>query len=423
LFENLRPYINLVVQNHNYRRLWLSQVISNFGDWFGILAVYAVITQYSDSEFLLGLIIVVKMMSLASFSPIAGYIADRFNRRRLMIICDISRGIFVAGLLLVNSYETLWLAYFLTALQMMMSAIFEPAKTSSIPNVTTSQELVDANVLSAMSWSIIFTLGMGIGGMATAWLGTDLVFILDALSYVLSAWFIYRAVVPQQKMSEEEMKRTKNPFIGIKEGFEYLVAHPHVLRPTLAKGCFTMFLGALTYMLILVSEEILMMGSIGLGLLYAARGVGTGIGPVIGRRIFKKESSWIRGMGLCMIFGGFTYAFVGLSSSLVIMMVIVFIAHSASGANWVMSTVLLQRRTPDTYRGRIFSTEWLLFTLAQSASVLLASWLLENNILTIQQNVIVFASLLSLTGLIWHFTITQNEKKYQQVSLETSHSA
>lgn len=423
MFENLRPYINLVVQNHNYRRLWLSQVISNFGDWFGILAVYAVITQYSDSEFLLGLIIVVKMMSLASFSPIAGYIADRFNRRRLMIICDISRGIFVAGLLLVNSYETLWLAYFLTALQMMMSAIFEPAKTSSIPNVTTSQELVDANVLSAMSWSIIFTLGMGIGGMATAWLGTDLVFILDALSYVLSAWFIYRAVVPQQKMSEEEMKRTKNPFIGIKEGFEYLVAHPHVLRPTLAKGCFTMFLGALTYMLILVSEEILMMGSIGLGLLYAARGVGTGIGPVIGRRIFKKESSWIRGMGLCMIFGGFTYAFVGLSSSLVIMMVIVFIAHSASGANWVMSTVLLQRRTPDTYRGRIFSTEWLLFTLAQSASVLLASWLLENNILTIQQNVIVFASLLSLTGLIWHFTITQNEKKYQQVSLETSHSA
>ncbi|MDZ7771858.1 MAG: MFS transporter [Balneolaceae bacterium] len=408
----IRPYIDLVRQNHDYRRLWLSQVVSNFGDWFGILAVYALITRYSDSEFLLGLIIVVKMMSLASFSPFAGYITDRFNRRRLMMFCDLARGAVVLGLLLVVSYDTLWLAYVLTAVQMMLSAIFEPAKTSSIPNVTTEEELVDANVLSAMSWSIIFTLGMGIGGLATAALGTDLVFILDGFSYGVSAWFIYRARIPQKKMSEEELRRTRNPFKGIAEGFRYLADHRHVLRPALAKGCFTMFLGALTYMLILVAEEILLMGSVGLGLLYAARGVGTGIGPVVGRRVFRRESRWVWGMGLCMVFGGVMYSVVGVTSSLAVMLIFVFIAHAASGSNWVMSTVLLQRRTPDTFRGRIFSTEWLLFTLAQSVSVLAASWILENGWLSIQQTIVLFAVLLSLSGVAWHFTVARREEAW-----------
>ena len=82
MLDKIRPYIELVSNNQNYRRLWLSQIVSNFGDWFGILAVYALITKYSESEFLLGLIIVVKMMSLATFSPFAGYITDRFDRRQ-----------------------------------------------------------------------------------------------------------------------------------------------------------------------------------------------------------------------------------------------------------------------------------------------------------------------------------------------------
>lgn len=425
MLEKVRPYIDLVSYNQNYRRLWLSQVVSNFGDWFGILAVYALITQYSDSEFLLGLIIVVKMMSLATFSPFAGYITDRFNRRKIMIACDLIRGLLVLGLLLVVSYETLWLAYVLTALQMMFSAIFEPAKTSSIPNVTTEKELVDANVLSAASWSIIFTIGMGIGGLATAGLGTDLVFIINAFSYALSAWFIFRAVIPQKRMDEAEFQRTRNPLIGIKEGFQYLFSNHQVLRPTLAKGVFTMCLGGLTYMLILVSEEVLMMGSIGLGLLYSARGVGTGIGPIIGRRIFSRERDWVRAMGFAMIFGGLMYSVVGLTTSLAMMMLFVFIAHAASGANWVMSTVLLQRRTPDTFRGRIFSTEWLLFTLTQSASVIIASWVLENEWLTIQETMIVYAVMLSVSGLIWHITVTQNEQVYQQQKkkLAAAHAA
>ena len=421
MLTKLQPYIDLVSQNHDYRRLWIAQIISNFGDWFGILALYAVIQIYSGSEFLLGLIIVVKMLSLAVFSPIAGYIADRFNRRRLMVACNIFRGFTVLGLLLIVSYETLWLAYLLTAIQMMFSAVFEPAKTSSIPNITSSKELVNANILSAASWSIIFTTGMAIGGFATALLGTDAVFIINGFTYFISAFFIFRASIPQAVMSKLEKYRTRNPLKGIADGFRFILSHKEVMRPTFAKAMFTSCLGALVYMLIIVAEDILLMGSIGLGILYAARGVGTGIGPVLGRRLFKSESSWIYAMGLCMVFGGVMYAFVSTAEAIIWMSILVMLAHVASGSNWVMSTVLLQRRAPDTFRGRVFSTEWLLFTLAQSVSVTVAALILEFELLTIRQTILMFSIMLSAIGLFWLFMVAPAEKSYNSnLSVEKS---
>ncbi len=407
--NKLQPYIDLIRGNRNFRLLWESQVISNFGDWFGLLAIYALIQTYSDSEFLLGLIIVVKMVTLALFSPIAGYITDRFNRRVLMIWCDILRGIIVLGFLLIVSADLLWLAYLLTAAQMMLSAIFQPAKSSSIPNVTTSSELVNANILSAASWSIVYTSGMALGGLATAGLGIDTVFVINALTYFYSAWIIWKAVVPQEEMSEQEKIRTRNPLTGIYEGLLYLHQNRQVLYPALAKGTMTVCLGALVYLLIIVAEDILLMGSVGLGLLYAARGVGTGVGPVLGRRIFRNEEYWVKAMGICMMVCGLFYFFVGLSVSLVLMLLMVCFAHMASGANWVMSTVLVQRRSMDTFRGRAFSTEWLLFTLAQSVSVTIASLLLEFGIFTVQETIGLFALILMVLGLAWLLQVAPRE--------------
>lgn len=412
--SRITPYLELIKNNQNFRRLWLAQAVSNFGDWFGLLALYALIGKYSDSEFLLGLIIIVKMLSLAFFSPLAGYLTDRFNRRRLMIVCDFLRAAAILGILVVQSPATLWIAYVLTAVQMMLSAVFEPAKTSSIPNITSKDELVNANIISTATWSIIFTTGMAVGGFATDWLGTDMVFILDALTYILSAWFIYRAVIPQQELSAEERHRTRNPFKGIGEGLSYLYRNKHILRPNIAKGTSTLFLGGLVYLLIIVSEEVLMMGSLGLGLLYAARGIGTGIGPVIGRNLFTNQKDWVLLMGLSITFCGMMYLVVGWVSTIWIMVVFVLLAHAASGANWVSSTVLLQERTEDMYRGRVFSTEWLLFTIGNSLSVIIASLALEAELLTVKPLIMIYGGMMILAGIAWTLTITVQEKRFQE---------
>jgi MFS family permease len=414
LANSISPYIQLLKNNTNYRRLWAAQAISNFGDWFGLLALYALIAKYSDSEFLLGLIIVVKMLSLAAFSPLAGFITDRFNRRILMLMCDGLRALAVLGILFVQSESMLWLAYVLTSVQMMISSVFEPAKTSSIPNVTTKEELVNANIISTATWSIIFTSGMAFGGFATEWLGIEMVLILDALTYIVSGYFIYRAVIPQQEMSAEEKEKNRNPWNGIVDGAKYLLGNPHILRPSIAKGTSSAFLGGLVYMLIIVSEDILMMGSIGLGLLYAARGMGTGIGPIIGRRLVSEEKDWIKLMGAAIGLAGIMYMIVGLTNIIWVMILFVLLAHAASGANWVTSTVLLQKRTIDTFRGRVFSTEWLLFTIMNSISVMIASLVLEFELVPVKTLMLIYGAVMAGAGIVWSLTITRKEKVYQR---------
>ncbi|MEX0779154.1 MAG: MFS transporter [Balneolales bacterium] len=420
--NTFQPYYQLLRHNHSFRGLWLSQVISNFGDWFGILAVYTLILRYSDSEFLLGLIIVIKFLSFASFSPIGGYIADRFDRRTLLILCDFGRGFIVLGFLLVTSANLLWLIYVLTAVQMMLSAIFEPAKQSSIPNITKGEELMLANVVSTMSWSVIFTTGMGIGGIATAYFGTDAVFILNAASYIGSTWFVYKINIPHDR-DQRLLESLKNPLTGIMDGFRYMFSTGHILRPALAKGTISFILGGMVYMLILVSEEVLLMGTVGLGFLYASRGIGTAIGPVLVRRFIKDDRKWITVMGLAMITTGFCYLIVGQTDLLWLMVIFVVLAHCGSGANWVMSTVMLQKRAPDSLRGRVFSSEWLFFTVTQSVSVLTASVLLDYNILTLRELMLIFSFLLILTGSIWLLTISRKEilwQKQKQEDIDTS---
>jgi MFS family permease len=412
------PYIRLIRENHDFRRVWLSQVISNLGDWFGVLAVYSLIIDYSGSELLLGLIIVIKMMSFAAFSPFAGYIADRFDRRTLMILCDFGRGAAVLSFLLVRSPDLLWLIYVMTSVQMMFASVFLPTKQASIPNITHSDdELVRANILSNLSWSIIFTSGMGLGGLATAAFGTDMVFIINGLGYILSTIFIFRATIPHVQ-DEETKESLRRPIRGILDGYRYIWKTGAVFRPALAKGCMSILLGSLVYMLILISDDVLMMGSVGLGMLYAARGAGTAVGPLLLRRFFAQESRWVSYMGMAMITAGACYMMVGLTSSLIIMLLFVFVAHTASGVNWVSSTVLLQQRAPNRFRGRVFSSEFLLFTVSQSMSTLAVSLLLEHEIITLETAIQGAAGLLMLMGAGWLLSVARAEKQDPEASMK-----
>ena len=412
--NRLTPYLTLLKTNHHFRRVWLSQIVSNFGDWFGVIAVFTIVLKYSDSEFLLGMVIVSKFLSFAVISPFAGYVADRFDRRMLMICCDFGRGAVVLSFLLVRDPSMLWLVYVLTTLQMGFAAVFEPAKQASIPNITTSDELVRANIISNLSWSIIFTTGMGIGGLATAWMGTDWVFVVNGTGYIFSTWFLFKAVIPHRR-DEKTMLALSNPVRGIADGYRFIFANPHILRPALAKGTITFFLGALAYMLILVSEEILLMGSIGLGLLYASRGFGTAVGPVLVRRYISDERKWVMLMGAAMISSGFFYLVLGAMNMVWVMVLLVFLAHCGSGANWVMSTVLLQKRSPDEFRGRIFSSEWLLFTLSQAFSVTCVSMIMEFELLTLQQAIWAYAAGLVITGLVWLAVVARKESRWHRM--------
>jgi MFS family permease len=394
----------LLRTNVSFRRLWLSQLISNFGDWFGLLAGYSIILKHSGSEALLGALIITKMLSFAAFSPFGGYFADRFSRRKLMILTDIGRAVIVLSFIASAYSGWLWILFAGTALQMFMGAVFEPSRSAILPDLVAKPDLANANVISSATWSVVFAVGMGIGGLATEWLGTTAVFLLDAATYLVSAWFIARIPEPETMRKAAQEK----PLQGIIDGFRYLKSHAPVRAPVLVKAASSLFLGALVYALVLVGERKLHMGTIGIGLLYMARGVGTAFGPGWGRRLFPDKNRWLSAFGVFFVTGGITYALCGLTASLWVLLLLVFIAHAASAAGWVLSTVLVQERADEAYRGRVFGMEWLSFTVFNSASTAAASTLMEAGLLSLNAVMFLFGGLLATLGLVWMLLMHRN---------------
>ena len=404
-------YWELVKSNANFRWLWIGTVISFLGDWFNTIAIYELVRQLTGSPLALGAVFITKMLPFALVSPLAGLIADRFNRRRLMIVSDVLRMLVVLGFLFIDSVGELPLLYVLVAVQVSISAAFIPARNAALPNITSTQELLTANTLMSATWSTMLAIGAALGGLATEWLGINNVFLIDSASYVVSAFFIFLTVIPQDKAEVAPGSAIRSAVRDIVAGWRYMINHPRVGRIAPAKAAWAVGGGATVYMLTLLGEEINPAASAaGIGFLFAARGIGTGIGPVLARAWFKDERTWPMVLGACIIFSGVWYQVIGFAAWSYWMIGCVIMAHAASGANWVLASVLLQRRTPDPYRGRIFGTEWLMVTLCDAISILGASLLLETSWFTLRMGFQVFALIQILTGIVWILTIVPWER-------------
>ena len=270
------PYVELLRSNVAFRRIWLGDIASLLGDWFNTIALYILVRQLTGSTLALGVVFVTKMLPFALASPLAGLVVDRYNRRRLMILSDLARAVVVLGFLLVRDAGDLWLLFALSALQIMISAVFIPARSASLPNITSEEELVVANSLSSATWSTLLALGAAAGGLATEWLGIRTVFLLDSLSYVISAFFIYRAVIPQAT-APPSPGTVVSVLRDTVAGWRHLFENPPIGRMILAKTAWATGGGGLVYMLALMGEELRPEApAVAMGILYAARGLGSG---------------------------------------------------------------------------------------------------------------------------------------------------
>ena len=405
------PYVELVRTNVHFRRLWLGDMASLLGDWFNTIALYVLVRSLTGSPLALGLVFISKMLPFALASPLAGLIVDRCNRRMLMIVADLLRAVVVLGLLFVRDAGDIWLLYSLSSLQLIISAVFIPARSASLPNITSARELLVANTLSAATWSTLLAVGAAAGGLVTEWLGIRAVFLLDSLSYIVSAYFIFRTVIPQE--TEEAGPGTVRAVIrDTVAGWRHMLDHPRIGRMALAKAAWASGGGGLVYMLALLGEELRPAApALGMGFLYAVRGLGTGIGPILARRWAPNEESWPTLLGLGIALAGVVYLVLAAVPWTWWILILVLLAHAPSGANWVFSTVLLQQRTVDRYRGRVFATEWLLLTLADSIAILASSALIETGLLSLRGGFFVFAGQQVVAGAVWLAWVVPAERR------------
>ncbi len=420
-------YVELVRTNVNFRRLWMGNTVSLLGDWFNTIALYTLVFELTGGEaergspLALAGVFVFKLLPWALASPLAGVLVDRFNRRWLMIASDGLRALIVLGFLFIDDPAELPLLYVLITLQVVVGAVFIPAKSASLPNITTPLELYTANALSAATWSSMLAIGAALGGFFTTWLGVTAVFLIDAATYAVSGYFIYRATIPQDTDARHE-PLFKAAYREILDGWRHLRTHPHIGRIALSKATWSVGGGALVFTLALLGDQVTETAlAAGIGLLFMARGIGTGVGPIVARAVFRDEARWPAVMGACVVLSGVCYGLVAFvpwvswrvaASSLLVIIALVVVAHAASGANWVLTSVLLQKRTADRYRGRVFATEWLLLMVPETLSIIAAALLLETGWLDLRMAMQVFAGIQILCGMAWLLLVVPRERQW-----------
>ena len=402
-------YIDLLRRNRAFRQLWLGQVVSQMGDWFNTIALYTIILNLTGSGRDIGLLLVARFLPSFLFGPISGVVADRFSRQRIMIITDILRALVVLGFLFVRTPDQLWLVYVLTVFQLGLSTFFEPAKTAAIPSIVEDRELVAANAISSVTWSVMLTLGAAIGGVITGWFGTDVAFVLDGATYLLSAALI-ASIRVQKRRKREPQKLTLGRALGITqtiEGIRYVKDRPRVLALLFVKPAWGLGGGILT-LLAVFGERIFPVGksaATGIGVLFAARGIGTAVGPIVARRmageIDKRMQTWI---GIAFLIGGVFYAAFGSATGFVFALIVLGVAHCGGSILWVFSTVLLQRGVEDNFRGRVFAAELALVTLTMAMSNYATGELLDRFQISPRLVTIGIGIFFVMPGLAWFLT-------------------
>ncbi|MEJ2011237.1 MAG: MFS transporter [Anaerolineales bacterium] len=185
-------YLQLARANANFRNLWFGQIISLLGDWFNLIASASLIGQLTGSGLAIGGLFVVRMLAPFLISPIGGVLADRYNRKHILILSDMARALVVLGFLLVRSAGDVWLLYLLTAVQLAITGIFFPTRNAVLPDLVTRAELGTANTLTSVTWSIMLAVGAALGGLVAGGWGFQPAFIVDSLTFLLSAMFISR---------------------------------------------------------------------------------------------------------------------------------------------------------------------------------------------------------------------------------------
>jgi MFS family permease len=369
-----RASVSLLARNEDFRRLYVASLISLGGDWFLIVALFGLVLDLTGEPIAVAITIAAQDLTYFLASPFAGVLADRLDRRRLMVGCDLARAVLVLGFILVRSEDMVWLVYALLAVVAVFSALFEPASAAALPNLVDEHDLSTANALSGSLWGTMLVVGGALGGLVAAALGRDTAIVIDSLSFLASAVLILRI---RRSFSEARREPARRPRMreDTAETVRY-ARRDHRVFALLAVKFGWGIAGGVLVLLPVLAFGSFHAGEIGLGLLMAARGVGALIGPFVGRAMLGPQDRRLFGaIGLALATFGLGYVLLGLAPALLLAMVAAMLAHTGGGAQWTLSSYGLQRIVPDQIRGRIFAFDGMLVTLTFGLSSLLTGWL------------------------------------------------
>ncbi|HEX8143235.1 MAG TPA: MFS transporter [Pyrinomonadaceae bacterium] len=389
-------YRQLLVGNRSFRRLWTGQVVSELGSWFDFIAVLGLVRAVSGgAPEATAMMVFVRLAPFALFAPLAGALVDRWSRRTVMIVSDAARAVVVLGFLLVRGPEDLWIVYACSIISALLGALFEAAKNAAVPNLAGGDGLLAANALMFSSRFLLMSVGAALGGATAARFGYTAAFIVDAVSFLVSAYYVW--LIPPGEMRQErgealarepvpETKSRLRVFADVREGWAYIVHHRlvfsiigiNILWATGGGACNLIYerLGAVVF-----ARPGDAQADTNVAAIYTVVGAGLFIGMMLARRIgahVELHETTAAFMGWMLIAHGIFFALAGLMPTIWLSGAMIFISRMVIAIEFAVQETLMMRMLPDSLRGRVFTTDRAAEILVMSVSLMVAGWSLRS---------------------------------------------
>jgi dTMP kinase len=351
-----------------FSRLYRAILVSSLGDWIGFVAVVALVTRIGGGSagFAVSGVMLARLLPSILFGPFAGVLVDRFDRKRLMVIADVSRGIGYATLPLFPRLPWIYTMSFLIEC---MSLLWTPARDAIIPNLVPRRQLSNANTialatgygtlpLGGIAYTAITALAVSIGG-SVAYVEQNpesIALWLDALTFFFSAWMISGLVLRRTgRPTKQGRLKATEAFSDLKEGVVFLKDHAFARAMTI--GIVLAFTGAGAVISVgpIFASAGLDGGPTAWGFLVTALGVGMALGMVfVGQvtKVVEKDTLF----PLAILGGGAALLVVAAMPSIVLAALATVAMGAAAGATWVTGYTLLHENVTDELRGRVFGT-------------------------------------------------------------------
>ena len=412
----------------DFRRLWLGDAISLLGDWFTYVAVGMLALESGGGLTSVAMVLVAHTLPRALFAPYAGRLADRYDRRAIMVVVSLLRALIVVGMVIAAYFDQLFAVQALLFVRMALGAFMDPAAQASLPQLLPLHLLGRANALLGATWSLVFTIGVGLGGLVTAAIGVVGALAVDAVTFVVAAGIL--ATLPRLRPEDrpptrvagggelswhvdggqvgvvgvvgvvgnvgqqgdgndggEEGRREASAGDGLtaaveghqeevdqgrlRDAWRIVLQQPLVLEAALAKVPI-MLVGGGAWILLHGVAEGLGTVALALGALHSARGIGTGIGPLVWARSSRLASARLGlSVGTWLTFAG--VALFALASAPTWVFVAVGLWGFGTGAGWVTSATRVQILTPRPILGRVASIDQLGLLLSQGLAGLVGA--------------------------------------------------
>ena len=398
-------YRELLRGNKNFRNLWTGQVISELGTWFSFIAELGLVRMMSGSAIATTGLMLARMLPFLLVAPFAGVFVDRRSRKQILIATDLLRAVIALMYLAAGQVGSLWFIFACAALESSLGTLFEASKNAALPNVATQKELLTANVLMLSTRFLQFTVGAALGGITAAYFGYEVAFVVNSLSFVLSALCI--APIPASAMRKTDQERAQaaaadtTGALTVAGDVKPVEQGPRAFFSDLREGLHYVWSTTFVRGVILVNIGWAMGGGMNNilynemgGHVFAAEGdrgdwgvamifTSVGAGIFLGMSLARKAGAWAAEprraghfIGWSLIAHGIIFSLAGLMPTLALMALFLGASRFIIGMEFGVQETMVMRVTPDEYRGRVFTTDRALELSMMMISMVLAGWLL-----------------------------------------------